>query len=81
MVALPKSLERRSDIEAIRDDVAPYLRMRPEERSATMSALCRLAAEQLAARADAARLLAYQEPRSPQSLALWRRLIQAARRP
>jgi hypothetical protein len=81
MVALPKSLERRSDIEAIRDDVAPYLGMSPEERSATMSALCRLAAEQVAARPDAAKILAFQEPRSPRSEALWRRLVQAARRP
>ena len=78
-MGLPASLRRGSDIEAIRDDVAPYRGTSAAERSEIMSRLCRFAAEQVAARADRARILAFQEPLSARSLALWRRLVSEGR--
>ncbi len=72
---LPPSLRRRSDRDAILDDLEPYRGTTVEERSAIMSQLCRLAAEQIAAQPDPRRVLEWQDPRSPESLALWQRLV------
>ncbi len=80
MVTLPPALRRRSDREAIRDDLEPYLGTTPAERAETMSALCRFAAEQIVAHPRGAAILDFQEPRSPASLALWRDLMARARR-
>ncbi len=75
---LPASLRRRSDIEAIADDIAPYLGTTVAERSEVMSELCRLAAEQVAAHPEGHRILEFQEPRSRASMALWMRLVAQA---
>ena len=72
---LPASLRRRSDQDAIREDIAPYLGTTVEERLGIMSHLCRFAAEQVAAQSDPNRILDWQDPRSPESEALWRRLV------
>lgn len=78
-LGLPLGLRRRGDREAIFEDIAPYLGTSVEERSSILSALCRLAAEQVAARDDGWRVLAHQESRSPESEQLWIRLVAAAR--
>ena len=77
-VPLPPSLQRRSDREAVREDIAPYLGTSVEQRSEIVSSLCRLAAEQIAARPDGARVLQYEDRRSPESERLWLRLVAAA---
>ncbi|MBI2894226.1 MAG: hypothetical protein HYY06_11805 [Deltaproteobacteria bacterium] len=76
---LPPSLRPRDDVGAIFEDIAPYVGRSIEERSAMVSDLCRLAAAQLSARPDWRRVLAYQDPRSPESEGLWMRLVSAAR--
>lgn len=76
---LPVGLRRRDDREAIFEDIAPYLGTTVAERSTIVSALCRLAAEQVAARHDGWRVMTYQESRSPESEQLWLRLVAAAR--
>lgn len=75
---LPPSLRRRRDDEAIRDDIAPYLGTTVEQRSEILSSLCRLAAEQVAARSDGMRVLQHEDRRSPESEQLWLRLVAAA---
>lgn len=76
--ALPASLRRRSDVEAIGEDLRPYLGTTASERAGILAALCRYAAEQIAARPDGQRILDFQHPRSAESLALWLRLVAAS---
>ena len=76
---LPASLRRRDDVAAIFEDVEASVGRSVEERSRMVSDLCRLAADQIASRPDGSRVLAYQDPRSPASEALWRRLVEAGR--
>ncbi len=76
--ALPAALRRRSDIEAIADDIAPYLGTTVAERSEIMGELCRLAAEQVAAHPQGHRILEFQESRSQDSMALWMQLVAEA---
>jgi hypothetical protein len=76
---LPESLRRRSDAEAVAEDLAPYRGTTVEERAAIMSRLCRFAAEQVNARPDGGRILAWQDRRSPESERLWLRLVAARR--
>ncbi len=73
---LPPALRRRSDVEAIWEDIEPYVGATVEERMEILEDLCRLAAEHLTARPDA---LAYEEPRSAESERLWLRLVAKAR--
>lgn len=73
------ALARRDDREAVREDIAPYLGTSVEERSAIMSALCRLAAEQIAASGAPERVLGYEDRRSSESERLWLRLVRAGR--
>ncbi len=61
------------------DDVARFARMTPEERLAIFMDLCRLTDSIVRGRPDAAALRA-PTPRSPESEALWQRLIEASRR-
>jgi hypothetical protein len=77
--ALPLALRRRDDAEAVRDDILPYLGSSIEERSAILSALCRESAALIASRPDGERILAHQDPRSPESERLWLRLVARAR--
>lgn len=76
---LPPSLRRRDDREAVREDIAPYIGTSMDERSEILSALCRLAAEQISARPDGARVLQHEDRRSPDSERLWLHLVAAAR--
>lgn len=69
----------RSDRDAIFEDIEPYVGSTIEERVEIMAALCRSAAETIAAHPARDRILAYQEPRSPQSEALWLDLVHRAR--
>lgn len=80
MAPLPKSLQAGSDREAIREDVAPYVGMSVEERSQTVSQLCRWARDAIEASPNPARAWAWDDKRSKESLALWQRLIGAARK-
>ena len=77
---LPRALRRRSDREAVVEDIEPYLGTTPEQRAQIQKALCDLATEQIDAHVQRDRILSYQDPRSAESLALWRRLIDRARR-
>lgn len=79
MTALPKSLEARSDREAIKEDIAPYAGMTIEQRSQVMSELCRWARDALEANPQRERAWAWEDKRSPESLLLWRRLVAAGR--
>jgi hypothetical protein len=79
MVFLPSGLRRRSDREAIRDDIEPYLGTSLADRSRILSALCQFAAEQIAAHPRGAEILEFQDPRSPASLRVWRDLVARAR--
>jgi hypothetical protein len=72
---LPLGLRRRSDRDAIAEDLAPYIGTTVAERAAIMSGLCRFAAEQVAAQPDPRRILEWQDPRAAESEALWRRLV------
>ena len=65
------------DRQAILDDVAPYRGMSPEELDEARHGLCRLAAEQWAT--WPARAREYQDPLSPDTNALWLRLVSAYR--
>jgi hypothetical protein len=61
------------------DDVGRFARMTPEERLAIFLELCRLTDSIVRNRPDVEALRAL-TPRSPESEALWRRLIEEARR-
>ena len=78
---LPLALRRRSDRSAILDDLEPYRGTDLAERSEILSELCRHSREVLDSRPDGDRVLACEDPRSPESEALWLRLVAAARRP
>lgn len=75
---LPPSLRRRDDTDAIHEDIAPYAGTTVEQRSEILSALCRLAAEQIGARPDGTRILQHEDRRSPESERRWLRLVSAA---
>lgn len=77
---LPASLRQRSDVESIAEDIASYRDLSPAERSRVVSELCRWAADALDASPDPARAWAWEDRRSTESLALWRRLMDEARR-
>jgi hypothetical protein len=77
MGTLPPALARRDDIEAIHDDIAPYLGTSVAERSEIMSALCRLAVEQIVASGAPERILRHEDARSPESERVWLRLMGA----
>ena len=80
MMNLPAGLMRRSDLEAIRDDIAPYVGTTVEQRSEILSDLCALAAQQIAAHPRGKQILGYQDPRSSASCRLWLELVQRAQR-
>jgi len=76
---LPASLRRRDDRSAVLEDIAPYRGTSLAERSEILSALCRLAAEQVSARRDGERILRHEDRRSPEAERVWLRLLAAAR--
>ena len=80
-VSLPASLRRRSDLDAIREDLRPYRGTTTAERSEIVSKLCRFAAEQIAAHPDGQRILEFQEQRPARSMSLWLHLLAEARTP
>lgn len=79
MTVLPKSLQARSDREAIKEDIAPYRGLSIDERSRVVSELCGWARDTLDASANRERDWAWEDKRSPEALALWHRLVAAAR--
>jgi hypothetical protein len=79
MGQLPPSLRQRSDLDAIREDLAPYAGMTSEQRARAVSELCRWAADTIRASPDPERAWRWEDRRSPESLALWQRLIRDAR--
>ena len=76
---LPASLQARSDREAIFEDIAVYRGMTIEQRSQVVSELCALAVKQLNGSPNSRAAWAYEEPRSAESLALWKRLMRESR--
>jgi hypothetical protein len=80
MTALPPSLRQRSDIESIREDIAPYRGMSAEQRAQVVSELCRWARDAIAASPAPEKAWSWQDRRSPESLELWRRLMREPRR-
>jgi hypothetical protein len=80
MPKLPASLRQRSNIDAIREDVLPYLGMTQEQRAEATSELCRWARDAIEASPDPVAAWRSEDPRSPESLALWQRLVRQARR-
>jgi hypothetical protein len=76
---LPPGLRRRSDRDSIREDIEPYLGTSVEDRSRIMSELCQFAAEAIDQSPLRERILAFQEPRSAESLRLWSRLMERSR--
>ena len=68
-------LRPKSDRDAITEDIRPYAGTSEAERTEIMQRLCEFAAEQIATRADGARVLAFQDRRSASSMALWRSLV------
>jgi hypothetical protein len=80
MVVLPAALRRRSDREAIREDIEPYVGTSLVERAELLDALCRFAAEQIANHPRGAEILDYQDPRSAASLRTWGDLVARSRR-
>lgn len=80
MVVLPAALRRRSDVEAIREDIAPYLGTTTVERSEILGALCRFAAQQIAAHPRKEEILAYQDPLPHRSRRTWAELVARSRK-
>ena len=76
---IPASLRARSDREAIFEDIAVYRDMTVAERSRVLSELCALAVRQLDSSTNPKVAWAREEPRSPESLALWKRLMRESR--
>lgn len=81
MTKLPPSLQARDDREAIAEDLAPYAGLTDEERSRAVSELCRWARDAIEASAEPANAWRWEDRRSPESLALWKALVAAARSP
>jgi hypothetical protein len=79
MTKLPPSLRQRSDIDSIREDIAPYAGMSEADRSETVSELCRWARDAIEASPNPAQAWAWEDKRSAESLALWKRLVAKAR--
>jgi len=77
---LPLALQRRSDRSAIEDDLEPYRGTDIAERSAILSEFCRHGRDVLNSRPDGDTVLAFEDRRSPESEALWLRLVATARR-
>jgi hypothetical protein len=71
----------RSSLRAeIEDDIAPLRSLSLEERGKILESVCRDAMAILSARPDFERALAYQDPRSAESLDTWLRLVKRYRR-
>ena len=68
-------LRPKPDRDAITQDIRPYVGTTLAERDEIMQRLCEFAAEQIAARPDGARVLAFRDHRSESSMALWRSLV------
>jgi hypothetical protein len=73
MAPLPRSFVR-TDADDVRADVEAARGTTPEERGRILVALCRMAAEQIAQHPDPRRALEWQDPCSPETEALLRRL-------
>lgn len=74
-ITLPPSLRRENDPTV--EKLAEYRDMTPEQRAAVTAAVCRTAAALLAMHTDPTRVLEFQEPLPPSSVAALRRLRNA----
>ena len=70
---------RRSLKDEVEDDVAALRGLSIEERGKILESVCRDAMAIITARPDSAKALAAQEPRSAESLELWRTLVRRYR--
>ncbi len=70
---------RRSLAEEIEEDVAPLRGLSRDERGRILESVCRDAMAILEARPDFARAREWSEPRSPEALATWLRLVREYR--
>jgi len=71
---LPAALVEHSAAESVWEDVAAAADLDMDERAAVLVSLCRMAAELTAQHPDPAKVLAWQDPVSPESAALLQRL-------
>jgi hypothetical protein len=76
---LPPSLQQRSDLDSIREDIAPYRQMTIDERSRAVNELCRWARDAIEASADPRKAWRWEDRRSAESLALCKRLVATSR--
>ncbi len=76
---LPPSLQARSDRDAIFEDIAPYAEMSIEERSRVLGQLCEWARDAIESSPNPEAAWKWQDPRSRESLELWRRVVAKAR--
>lgn len=68
-----------SDDESVRREVAEYRELTPADRARVLAVACRTAAKLLAARADAAEVLAFGDPLPESTLAALARLRGSSR--
>jgi hypothetical protein len=64
----------------LEDDLAPLRDLTLEERAQVVKAVCSAARRIIDARPDGDRILAYQDPLSPESESLWLRLVRGTAR-
>lgn len=76
---LPFALQRRSDRDAIFEDIEPYLETTIAERDEILTKLCRFASEQISSHPKQNEIWAFQEPLPLSSKTLWQTLIAKAR--
>ncbi len=74
-------LRPRSEAESILEDIAPYLGRDLAFHARMLASVCDAAAAIIASRPDRDRVLAYRDPRSPESEQLWLRLVEEHRKP
>jgi hypothetical protein len=79
-VRLPLALRRRSPEEELREEIAPYVDMTLEERSAILCSLARSAAKQVEEHPQRQKVERWRDPLSPEAEALWRELVRQGHR-
>lgn len=72
--------QRQTLAEEVEGDVAPLRGLSLEERGKILESVCRDAVAIIRARPDAEKAMQLQDPRSPESIALWQSLVDRYRR-
>lgn len=67
--------QRRDLAAEVEPDVAPFRDMSPDERGEILASVCRSAWEIMRSRSDFETAVNWRDPRSPESLATWQRLV------